>query len=264
MQIPVERWHEAIAKRRSRRQFFGQSLTREHLYHLKEFITEINSTSQGYRAALVLDSPEDVFKGGIGSYGKIKDAPAYIAFVGDMTNPNVQELTGYFGEAVILEATALGLATCWVGGFFKPGVVSKEIVIAGDEKVLAVTPVGYARKEYTFEEKIMSGFAVSHKRKELQNLVSGDEPSGWSLWIKKGLEAARLAPSAVNRQPWRFHVENSGVRLYLDKPQDTYKISKRLDCGIAMLHFEIGALHAGTKGSWEYLPSPDVARFKLD
>ncbi len=31
----------------------------------------------------------------------------------------------------------------------------------------------------------------------------------------------------------------------------TMVVSKRLDCGIAMLHIEIGALTSGVKGSWE-------------
>ena len=42
-------------------------------------------------------------------------------------------------------------------------------------------------------------------------------------------------------------------------------ISKRLDCGIAMLHFELGALHAGAQGAWEPVAPPagatDIARW---
>jgi hypothetical protein len=45
-----------------------------------------------------------------------------------------------------------------------------------------------------------------------------------------------------------------------DSP-DARVISKRLDCGIAMLHFELGALKSGVPGAWEPLDDPDVARF---
>ena len=66
---------------------------------------------------------DKVFRGMIGSYGRINGAPAFIAFIGDMQSQYVQEEVGYTGEGIILEATALGLGTCWVGGFFKPDVV---------------------------------------------------------------------------------------------------------------------------------------------
>jgi hypothetical protein len=38
-------------------------------------------------------------------------------------------------------------------------------------------------------------------------------------------------------------------------------VSKRLDCGIAMLHLEIAALHHGIRGVWELMEAPQVARF---
>jgi len=41
-------------------------------------------------------------------------------------------------------------------------------------------------------------------------------------------------------------------------------VSEQLDCGIAMLHIEIGAFYEGTKANWVYLNDPEVARFKLD
>ena len=66
--------------------------------------------------------------------------------------------------------------------------------------------------------------------------------------------AARLAPSAVNRQPWRFVCGDRSISVSLDKKRDTYKISRRLDCGIAMLHLELGARHAGAAGLWTYPP----------
>ena len=42
-----------------------------------------------------------------------------------------------------------------------------------------------------------------------------------------------------------------------------YGISKRLDCGIAMLHIEVAALDCGVQGRWEFLEAPKVARFTI-
>jgi hypothetical protein len=145
-----------------------------------------------------------------------------------------------------------------VGGFFRPESVQSQIDIGEEEKVLSITPVGYAPPEKTREEKIMSGAVRSRRRKPLTSLVKG---SIHAQWMAKAFEAARLAPSAQNRQPWRFRIEEDTVILATDRSFSTSSISKRLDCGIAMLHFELGALAGGVSGKWEILPSPDVARF---
>ena len=66
----------------------------------------------------VSGSPQDVFRGLVGRYGRVNGASHYVAFIGDTSAPLVQEALGYMGEGIILEAAALGLGTCWVGGFF--------------------------------------------------------------------------------------------------------------------------------------------------
>ncbi|HZW83584.1 MAG TPA: nitroreductase family protein [Candidatus Deferrimicrobium sp.] len=262
MHIPTERWHQALKVRKSRRQFNSQAIPLEIIAKLEELCLELNSKFTGVRTALVNHNPDRVFKGAIGSYGKIKGAPAYVAFIGDLKAPEVQVKLGYMGEAFILEATALGLGTCWVGGFFKPDVVAEDIKLSVEEKVLSVTPIGYAGETFNREERLMVNLASSHKRKDLAKLCSGLPEKEWSDWVHSALEAARIAPSAVNRQPWRFHVERDSITIAVDSQLNLTHISKRLDCGIAMLHLEIGALAKGVTGTWTYLDSPQVAVFR--
>jgi hypothetical protein len=216
------------------------------------------------RADLVTQSPDKILKGAVGPYGKVKGARALIAFTGNMDDPYVQETVGYIGEGVILEATAMGLATCWVGGFFRPKVAASVVGVHGSEKVLAVTPVGRAAKRLTREEIIMTGFGRNHRRKPLAELVTGLDEDRWPEWMKAALEAARIAPSAINRQPWRFYLEQNSITVYVDNPRFTFGISKRLDCGIAMLHIEVAALDNGVRGRWEFLQAPNVARFTAE
>jgi nitroreductase len=257
MELPVDRWYPAIFKRHSRRTYSAEVPKEEKLARLDQVCREFRPFPE-VRSQLVRKSPETVFKGLVGHYGRVNGAPMYIAFTGEMSSPRVQEAAGYTGEGIILDATALGLATCWVGGFFRPEGVRSQIDIREGERVLSVTPVGYAPPEKTRQEKIMSGLVKSRSRRPLTKLVGGKAAS---LWMEKALEAARLAPSAQNRQPWRFRVEKDAVVITADRSFSTSSISKRLDCGIAMLHFELGALAAGAQGRWEILPSPDVARF---
>ena len=212
---------------------------------------------------LVNQSPDKVLKGVIGAYGKIKGAPAFLAFMGTMESPHVQEKVGYLGEGIVLEATALGLGTCWVAGMFRPEGAGILAGTGKNERVIAVSPVGYAAQHWSMEEKIMTGFGRTHQRKPLSELVNGLEEVKWTLWTKKALEAARLAPSAVNRQPWRFFIGWDDITVSVDNLSDTYHVSKRLDCGIAMLHLEVGALNEGVRGTWEFLSPPGVSRFRV-
>ncbi|MTV50937.1 nitroreductase [Heliobacillus mobilis] len=263
MDIPVKRWFDAIPQRRSRRNYTGQTLPPHIRQQISEFIESWNGIVGGARIVFVPQNPDKVFKGAVGSYGKIKNAPAYAAFIGDMSHPNVQENTGYLGEGFILEMTALGMATCWVGGMFDPKVVEEHIRLEATEKVLSVTPIGYATKDYSFQEKLMAGLASGQKRKELEDLCLTPGTGTCPPWVKSALKAAQLSPSAVNRQPWRFSVEDQAIQISVDNGKDTYHIAKRLDCGIAMLHLEVGAMFKGMKGSWKSVKSPDVARFEV-
>ena len=109
----------------------------------------------------------------------------------------------------------------------------------------------------------MTGFGRSHKRLALSKLVGGLPGEKWLDWVNICLEAARLAPSAVNRQPWSFDVQDDSITVFVRTRGLEFNVSKRLDCGIAMLHLEIAAVDSGCKGEWEFLPPPQVAKFKI-
>jgi nitroreductase len=263
MDIPFSRWYPAIEKRRSRRHFDpGRSIDPEKLAALDRICKKFKPFP-GARSCLVNRPGNDVFKGAVGSYGKVQGAPAFIAFIGNLDRASVQEETGYTGEGVILEASSLGLDTCWVGGFFKPESVASLIPVNSNERVLAVSPVGYAAKSKGFEEELMTGFGRSHRRLPVSKLISGSKPESLPEWITAALASARLAPSAVNRQPWGFDVQEKSITVYVRTGGPEYSASKRLACGIAMLHIEVAALNYGVHGKWEFLEAPGVARFSF-
>lgn len=260
---PFQTWYDATFVRRSRRKFDSRPLPAESLSRLQQVCEEFVPLKAA-RSVLVNKRADKVFRGAIGPYGKIKGSPAYIAFIGSASDPFVNEKLGYTGEGIILEATVLGLATCWVAGLFRSGEASSAASAESDEKVFAVSPVGFSPPEFTLEEKIMTGFGRNHRRRPLSELVTGVHEKGWPVWLKPVLDCARSAPSAINRQPWRFHIEQAAVTISVDSPIGLdFGISKRLDCGIAMLHLEIAASVHGIKGKWEFLESPQVARFSF-
>jgi len=260
MDLQVERWHRAIFERRSRRTYSPRAVEDDKIERLRTVCRDFRPMP-GARAELVSRAPEGVFRGIVGRYGRVYGALHYVAFIGNVVAPQVQEAVGFMGEGIILEARAIGLDTCWVGGFFRPEIVKQDLTLSEFERVLSVTPVGYAVPKEDLSEKLLEGLAGSRRRKTLAELVQEGEPSGWSL---RALEAARLAPSARNRQPWRFRVRDGSIIVREDEKPALSGISKRLDCGIAMLHLELGAAAAGVGGSWKLLDSPQVAEFFRD
>lgn len=259
MEIPFQRWQEALLRRRSRRLYEARPISSEVFERLATACNDFRPFDTA--RAVLTERTGEVFKGIIGAYGKIKGAPLFIAFIGDTRDLHVHEKVGYAGEGIILEATALGLGTCWVGRSFDQAIASSFAAIKKYERVIAVTPVGYATKEASFEERLLTGFGQTHKRKPLDELVIGMPQTTWPEWIRMSLLAARVAPSAVNRQPWRFLVESDSITVSVVDLHDSYGISKRLDCGIAMLHIEIASHVCGFAGEWEFLDPPEVARF---
>jgi nitroreductase len=258
MELPVDSWYDAIFLRHSHRQYSGEKPEDDVTGKIEKVCNEFRPFP-GARAVLVRDSGKDVFKGAVGEFFyKVKETPFYITFIGDMDTSNVHAVTGYFGEGIILEATALGLNTCWVGGFYRRDGVLKQVNLERSERILGITPVGYSR-----DSAARVGVSSKpYRRKNLDKLVTkGDIDS--KQWIRPALEAVRIAPSAANRQPWRFEIGEDTITILSNSERKDFRVSRRLDCGIAMLHLELGARSLGVVGKWEFLKHPRVARYSF-
>lgn len=238
-------WYEAIALRHSRRKYVGTPVEPEKLERLAALIDELNRGSDASRIALVHSHDGAIFSGIRGGYGIIKGALSYLAFIGAPEDSARDEELGYIGEAAVLEATHLGLGTCWVSGTFDPAAAGKDLDLAARERLLAVSPLGYPKESYSFTEKVMKRAAGSHTRKPLEKLCSEEAPSQWPDWAKTAAEVARLAPSALNRQPWLFRFDGEELWVEVDAQGSSRgSASKRLDCGIALRHLVVGAQHS--------------------
>lgn len=257
-------WLAAVARRNSRRTFDTTPAAAAALDDIEALCQRLRPYPDA-RVVLVREPAADIFKGIIGSYGKVTGSPHALLFIADKRGPFADQHLGYTGEAVVLEATAQSLSTCWIGGFFDPTRAESLVSLTAHERILAVSPLGVAASLTSGTERAMTGMAGSSKRKPLDALAPAGT-TGWPTWAVAALETARLAPSAVNRQPWRFRWDDAAnggsLVISADSRWEMPKVTKRLDCGIAMLHVEIAALSCGVIGSWTDLSSGlDVARF---
>lgn len=275
-----DEWYDAIAARVARRRFDGRPLSAELRERLEVFCdgasapaggpgsdaVEPGQVSAPARVCLVDDPEQRLFTGVVRDYGKVAGTPLAAAFVGrcpggdgggDMPE-DVQSAAGYLGEALILEATRLGLGTCWVAGYFDRSFAAELAELAHDEQVVAVTPLGYPTARQEASERLLRTLVRASARLSVEKLAPGILDGAWPRWAVTAVQAARLAPSGANRQPWRFRLEDGALvlgradRLYWTAP---------IDLGIARLHVELGARHEGVTGAWTPLPAPDVAAF---
>ncbi len=145
-------WYPAINARRSRRAYDkSKTIGAEVKNRLQEVCSGFRPYS-GVRVEFICEPPDDVFANALGFYGNIKGAPAFLAFIGDMSDPNVQEKMGYTGEAAVLEATSLGLGTCWVALTYNAKAVKSLVKLGQNEKLICVSPVGYTTETWSFED----------------------------------------------------------------------------------------------------------------
>jgi len=195
----------------------------------------------------------------LGTYGVIKNARLFLAGKIKKGDKAIVDY-GYCMETLILQATALGLSTCWLAGTFNAGGFAKTVRLGEDELLPAISPVGYPADEKSFMEKIFRRFAGSNFRKPWSEIFfTGNftkpltkEQAGK---YTEALENVRLAPSASNKQPWRIVLDTTGnyFHFYLDRAFG-YNLREvpiqDLDMGIAMNHFESTLRETGSTGSW--------------
>ena len=111
-------WLAAVARRSSRRVFDGQPVPSATLDAMDECCRRFRPYSDA-RVVLVRAPEVDVFTGIVGAYGRVTGAPHLLVFIADEREPFADQHVGFTGEGVVLEATRLGLDTCWIGGFFR-------------------------------------------------------------------------------------------------------------------------------------------------
>jgi nitroreductase len=270
-------WYDVVAERISRRRFDGRPVPAELREQLEVFCDGASApagepgsasvrpgaVTAPARVCLVDDPAQLLFTGLVGGYGKVTGTPLSAAFVGrtpagEDVPDDVQAAAGYLGEAFILEATRLGLGTCWIAGSFDHAGAGKLVRLDPGEQVVAVTPLGYPTPQQTSGERLLRTMVKASARLSVEKLAPGILDGGWPQWAVAAVQAARLAPSGANRQPWRFRMDKDD--LVMRRAEKLYWTAP-IDFGIARLHVELGAQHEGVSGSWTMLAEPDVARF---
>ncbi len=213
---------EAILARHSVRKYTDQPIEADKVAEISATIGRINRES-GLNIQLVLEEPR-AFAAGVWKYGLFSGVKNYFVMAGPKGR-EAEEKIGYYGEELVLLAQTLGLNTCWVGLTYKkiPGTFTLR---AGDT-VHCVISLGYG---------ITPG--IRHPQKQpVEQFYEAVEPI--PAWFKAGMEAALLAPTAVNQQKFKF-ILREGNKVEA-KTQFSMAGYLHVDLGIVKYHFEAAA-----------------------
>ena len=216
---------EAIKARHSVRAYKEQPLAEETVKSLEEKIAKLNRES-GLHIQLILNEPR-AFQGTLAKSGKFRGVNNYIVMAGRKAEEH-DEQVGYYGEQLVLYAQTLGLNTCWVGLSYSK--VPGTYVLDEGEEIVCYIAIGYGETQ-----------GVGHKIKTVEQVsnASAQIPE----WFRKGVEAALLAPTAVNQQKFSFEYVGMKDGRHQVRAKKGFSLIgyTQIDLGIAKCHFEIGA-----------------------
>ena len=233
---------DQIKARRSVRTFDNQALTAEHREHLSAFMETIDNPWHIPVAFKFLDAKEygltcpvvigtDLYVG-----GKVKHAP------------NASAAFGYSFESLVLKAQSMGIGTVWLGGTMNRSAFEQAMDLAEDEIMPCASPLGYPAVKMSLRESMMRKGVKADERLLFEELFfngSFDVPltKEKAGFLAAPLEMVRLAPSAVNKQPWRAVISDNAVHFYLKRSKGFSQEGKldmqMIDIGIALCHFAL-------------------------
>ena len=212
---------EAIKARHSVRKYSDKPLEAPAADALNAEILKCNAES-GLNIQLVLDEPK-AFASGMWKYGQFSGVRNYLVMAGPK-GKDAEEKVGYYGERLVLLAQTLGLSSCWVGLTYKK--IPGTFTLREGDTVHCVIALGYG---------ITPG--VQHPLKPVDNFYEceGTAPQ----WFLDGMQAALLAPTAINQQKFRFILHEGGI--VEARTQFSMAGYTNIDLGIVKYHFETGA-----------------------
>lgn len=224
---------ETIRERHSVREYDGKPLSRAEFDALGAVVEEFARES-GLGIQLVGDNPE-VFNV-IARFGLIRGCRTHVAFVVDDAKAGdvaADEAIGYWGQKIVLAAQDMGLNTCWCALCSRK---KSHAVVAPGKKIRLIIAVGHGKTQ---------GF--SRKTKSVEAL-SSVECAKAPAWFAAAMEAAQLAPTAMNKQNFKITLLSDGKTVRIDAPQSGLNV---IDEGIVRCNFEIAANEAGADWRWE-------------
>ncbi|MEE0955666.1 MAG: nitroreductase family protein [Eubacterium sp.] len=218
--------YEAIFSRKSVRSFTNEAVSEEILDKIREQFNQILAPFGKVKADYsVLDNRKGQLR--MLSMFSVK-APYYLAFYSDQSRKHMMNI-GYLMEEMVLFLTTLGLGTCFIGS----RRVKKDDQTKGDLSLVGLVAFGHAKGDVYRK-------SVDASRLPMDEICIFKEVP--RQWMQQLLEAARLAPSALNSQPWRFVVYDNRIHIFCKKHKaENMTPREELEFGIMLANLQVAS-----------------------
>ena len=196
--------YEAIFTRKTIRQFTSEEVSPEELEGIQKHFDQLPGLFSNIHTEMqILKSSDKASRIIPFSGGK---APYHLIFYSEEA-PRYQMNIGYLMQHMVLYLCTIGLGSCYLN----TSVIRKDYRQSGTGRK-AVGIIGFGHSKETHMRKFSDA-----KRLDLDELCVFKEIP--RQWVRQLLEAARLAPSVANAQPWRFVVYDNRIHIFTKKHQ---------------------------------------------
>lgn len=217
--------YEAIFRRKSVRKYRADQIDEKILDEIRGFGKDTVGVRSDIRVKWMVYRASDRNVKGL---FQVK-APYYAALYSEVCEDC------YMNAGCLMQQLVLYLHTIGIGSCYQGGAKLKESQ-EEDMELMMILAFGYP------DEPLERG-SSEFKRIELKKLVKANAPV--SRMQRKLLEPARLAPSAMNQQPWRFVVTENRIHLFVRRPGIVgyqKQLNKNMfNAGIVLSHMLIAA-----------------------
>ncbi|CEN78129.1 nitroreductase family protein [Paraclostridium sordellii] len=230
-----------ISNKRSVRKFKNQEIKKsdfriieEYINMSKKLVPEISTEIKVFNKDKVYPKLDKI----AGYNGHMIEAPNYVIILSDIGKGYIEN-SGYIGENLTLKAMDLGIDSCWVT-FKESSLIKEKLEILSDKEVTAIIALGYGD---TIKTKSATSDSSRLGVEKIVYLDKWGENATIELLEERGLldafSFARMAPSTLNRQPWRFIIDGGKVILAVRKDEFASEYEGKVDVGIVMLYFSL-------------------------
>ncbi len=231
-----------ILNTKSIRDFKKDAVKNMDLKAIKDYANDCKKLVSSIELDIRIMSNSEVYlplDGVAGYKGHMIDAPAYIVLLSAVAQGYIEN-AGFVGQELILKAKEIGVDSCWIT-FSDSKTVKEKLNLVSDKEVAGIIALGFDQNK----GKVINGSLNPAYRLGLEEIVylnewgkGADNTTLEERGILDAFAFARLAPSAWNKQPWRFLIHGGSVILAVKKDEEVYSYDEKIAAGVIMLFFQ--------------------------
>lgn len=244
--------------RQSTREYKDRKLKKKEIKEVNDILKDVNLEANKHNVEFHLYLNEEIFdqlEGEGGYSGVMINAPAYISLNMKDLKDETYIYGAYYLEDIIGRLSMIELGTCWISLYSVSDDLKRKVFNTKDN-IDFILGFGKPVQKSILEEEQYSNRASVEDLvyfNDFSNNATIEELENYGL--DEIFYYLRLAPSAFNKQPWRFLIKDGKIELYIEEYEGNVNLT---DSGIVMYYYEKLAELMGITATWDLSASPSV------